>query len=179
MLALTEPARTGAAVELPVDPQLLDRVLRPYKPHCRYLRSATVQHGPGLNAVAAVRGRFAIPESCYIASTGHFNAVEFNICYNQLTYCLLAKCIDENVLAPFAGWSLHEFSRRQLADFLIARFFSAFHRPLQGGSFDGSVEITKVAIRRDATFLRTVCRFEDDAGGRADGGATIAVLNGN
>jgi hypothetical protein len=138
-----------------------------------------VQHGTGLNAVAAVRGRLAIPDSCYIASTGHFNAVEFNICYNQLTYCLLAKCIDENVLASFAGWSLNEFSRRQLADFLIARFFSVFYRPLHGGSFEGSVEITKVAVRRDATFLRTICRFEDDGGGRAEGGATIAVLNGH
>ena len=34
----------------------------------------------------SAKGRFSIPDSCYIDDTGHFNAVEFNICFNQLAY---------------------------------------------------------------------------------------------
>jgi hypothetical protein len=164
-------ADDGAAV----DPQLLARVLAPYKPHCRYLRTAAV-HYPATRSIAAAAGTFLIPESCYIASTGHFNAVEFNICYNQLTYCLLAKCIEDGALEVFDGWTLAEFSRRQLSDYLIARFFSAFHTPLTAATFRGEVEIAQVALRRDATFMKTVCRFSDDCGGRAEGGATIAIV---
>ncbi|MGW6540873.1 FcoT family thioesterase [Streptomyces sp. NPDC055051] len=42
-------------------------------------------------------GMFTIPEPCYIDDTGHFNAVEFNICYNQLAYYTLAAMIRDRV----------------------------------------------------------------------------------
>jgi hypothetical protein len=175
---LLVPRINGAAPDLgtAVDAHLLARVLTPYKSHCRYLRTAAVRYA-ATGSIAAATGTFAIPESCYIASTGHFNAVEFNICYNQLTYCLLAKCIEDGALEVFDGWTLAEFSRRQLSDYLIARFFSAFHKPLTAATFHGEVEIAQVAVRRDATFMKTTCRFSDDAGGRAAGGATIVVVN--
>ena len=175
MLLVPQVRRATTEDGAAVDPRLLARVLTPYKPHCRYLRSAVIRY-TGARSIARASGTFAIPESCYIASTGHFNAVEFNICYNQLTYCLLAKCIEDRVLAAFHGWTLAEFSRRQLSDYLIARFFSAFHKPLTAPTFQGEVEIAQVAIRRDATFMKTVCRFSDHDGGRAEGGATIAIL---
>jgi (3R)-3-[(carboxylmethyl)amino]fatty acid synthase len=160
-----------------VDPQLLARVLRPYKPHCRYLRTAAVRHPRAARSIAVASGTFAIPESCYIASTGHFNAVEFNICYNQLTYCLLAKCIEDEALAVLDGWTLARFSQHQLSDYLIARFFSAFHKPLTAQTFQGEVEIVQIVPRRGATFMKTVCRFSDQGGGRAEGGATIAIIS--
>jgi hypothetical protein len=178
MLVMTQAQTPRVDTEIGVEPHILARVLAPYKPHCRYLQSASVSHAGAGGAVAAASGAFAIPDSCYIASTGHFNAVEFNICYNQLTYCLLATCIDENVMKPFAGWSLADFSRRQLSSFLIARFFSAFHKPLAGGTFEGRVEINQVAVRRGTTFMKTTCQFFDDGGGRAEGGATIAIVDG-
>jgi hypothetical protein len=158
---------------------MLARILAPYKPHCQYLQTASVESSRTGRSIAAAWGRFSIPESCYIANTGHFNAVEFNICYNQLTYCLLAKCIEGNVLESFAGWTLADFSRRQLSHFLIARFFSSFQKPLTGRAFEGRVEVVKIAVRRDATFMKTICRFDDDCGGGAEGGATIAIVNGS
>jgi hypothetical protein len=175
MLVVPRSRSEATAVGAAVDPQLLARVLVPYKPHCRYLRTAAVRY-TAAKATAVASGTFMIPESCYIASTGHFNAVEFNICYNQLTYCLLAKCIEDGALEVFDGWTLAEFSRRQLSDYLIARFFSAFHKPLTAPTFRGEVEIVQIAVRRDATFMKTVCRFSDDTGGRAEGGATIAIV---
>jgi hypothetical protein len=171
------PLLIQTAAEPRVDQETLARVLAPYKPHCQYLQTAVVDYPRTAASIASASGRFAIPESCYIASTGHFNAVEFNICYNQLTYCLLAKSIADNALEPLARWTLDDFSRRQLADFLIARFSSAFHRPIAGEAFEGRVDVVKIAARRDAIFMKTICRFDDDRGGLAEGEATIAIVD--
>ena len=158
-----------------IDEDLLKRVLQPYKQHCRYLKMAVVEREPTVGSLRA-RGEFSIPESCYIADTGHFNAVEFNICYNQLTYCLLAAAIQHNLLDPLCRWDLAEFSRRQLSDFLIVQFSSSFRSPLIARSFEGTVGIKKVLTRQTTIFMKTVCTFHDLCGGKSEGEATIAIL---
>ena len=99
---------------------LLDRVLTPYKTTCRYLLDATVRYPRAARSIAAASGTFSIPESCYIASTGHFNAVEFNICYNQIVYFSIAKAVQERLSPAFEGWTLEDFWRRQLPDIRIS-----------------------------------------------------------
>src|ERR1051326_3438355 len=81
-------------LEAAVPASILETVLTPYKKHCRYLQSVPAEKDSSGTALLNGRGTFSIPESCYIADTGPFNAVEFNICYNQLTYSLLAQAID-------------------------------------------------------------------------------------
>src|SRR2546422_760024 len=103
MLETTVVHGASPAIQTVVDPSVLDMVLDCYKPHCRYLHSATVE--PGRNGVVvAGRGEFAISESCYIADTGHFNAVEFNICYNQIAYITLAHSVLHGWLDAMASW---------------------------------------------------------------------------
>jgi hypothetical protein len=164
------------------DPSLLQQVLLPYKPHCRYLLNAYLEHGAQAPAggrsrslLVAAQGEFSIPESCYIADTGHFNAVEFNICYNQLAYFLLASCVQHR-LEPLAQWSLEEYRRRQLGDFLIVQFSSAFRKQMKSDRFTGRVEIHKVMNRGGALFMKTYCRFEDGRGGLSEGDPLIAIL---
>jgi hypothetical protein len=163
------------------DPALLQQVLSPYKPHCRYLLSSFLEHAQHAPAeersgpmLVAARGEFSIPESCYIADTGHFNAVEFNICYNQLAYFLLASCVQHR-LEPLARWSLEEYRVRQLSDFLIVQFSSSFRRQMKADHFSGRVEIHKVRTRGKSLFMKTYCRFEDGKGGLAEGAPLIAV----
>src|SRR5215472_17403036 len=156
----------------------LETVLAPYKLHCRYLRSVNVEKGTNGSFIKA-RGRFAIPESCYIADTGHFNAVEFNICYNQLTYCLLAHAIDQQLLDILRTWSLAEFRHRQLSSFLIVQFNSTFRKPLNARDFEGRVEINKIFVQRGNRFMKTSCSFEDSYGATSYGGALIVILSDN
>src|SRR5688572_6040661 len=103
---------------IPVEPNLIATLLEPYRPQCKYLKSAVVEDArpgaeylvtaPGTRSADAAlgsarpgaevqpvraRGEFRIQESFYIADTGHFNAVEFNVCYNQLAYVLIGQCI--------------------------------------------------------------------------------------
>ena len=73
-----------------------------------------------------------------IGDTGHFNSVEFNICYNQLIYYLIAKSVQEGLLPALRGWTLDDFWRSQLPDILITNFSSSFKRKMRGKRFFGS-----------------------------------------
>lgn len=167
------------AVEHRTDEDLLARVLGPYKDHCKYLKSAHVTADAGL---AAARCEFAVPESCYIDDTGHLNAVEVNIAYNQMMYYLVAKSVKEGLLTGFETWTLDDFWRHQLPDILIARFAGSFRRPIDPRVFSGEMEFRSVARRAPAggaPFLHaaTAYRYWDAHGGRCDGEATLAIVN--
>jgi hypothetical protein len=161
------------------DPALRAQVLRPYRTHCRYLADAEVREAE--NSVTA-SCTFDIGESWYIDDTGHFNAVEFNLCYNQAVYYLIAKCVKERLLGLFSSWTLEDYWQRQLSDILIVRYHSRFRRAIHGRRVFAEVAFDKVVVRtvRDSApllLIDTTCRFWDDKGGKCDGQVTIAVTN--
>ena len=156
-----------------MDSALLGEVLSCYKPHCRYLREFS---GDG-------RGRFAIPESCYIEDTGHLNAVEVNICYNQLLYASIAMLVRDGTEPAFDTWTMAEFWRRRLSDILITRIASEFRRPIDARSFSGELVLDRIVgrqLRSDEAplvVLDTTFRFWDAEGGDASGTARIAIVD--
>jgi hypothetical protein len=176
----------AAAATYPTDRELLSLVLRPYRPHCRYLKTAVLKTAvlePAPVQGLTVSGDFQIGESCYIDDTGHFNAVEFNICYNQLAYYLIAKSVKEGLLPAFLNWTLDDFWRLQLTDILITDFRSTFKRKMRGKGFSGSVCVTDVT-RVDKSdwsdpliVVYTSCRFWDEPGGLSMGKVTLAITN--
>jgi hypothetical protein len=167
----------------PTDRELLDGVLRPYRPHCRYLKSATVTAAgdPADGGRLGMTGEFEIPESCYIDDTGHFNSVEFNICYNQMFYYLAAAAVADRLARPFSGWTMADFWRRQLSDFLIVDFRSTFRRAISCRRFSGELTVVDIVDwtgsdgREPFTLVRTECRYADDRGGRCRGEVRLAV----
>lgn len=171
-------------MELDDDEALLERVLRVYKPHCRYLKSATVTvkgDPQDEDGQASLRGLLHIPESCYIDDTGHFNAVEFNICFNQMIYFILAKSIKERAFRVFADWTIDDFWERQLPDMFIVDFHSSFRQHMRGRGrgFWGEVDVIDV-FQRDwgngpLLFLQTVCRFGETDKAACHGKVLIAV----
>ncbi|MFI9815522.1 FcoT family thioesterase [Saccharothrix variisporea] len=162
----------------PNDPALLSDVLRPYaKPKTEYLKSATVDVANGL---ASAQGEFAIPYSCYIDDTGHLNSVEVNICFNQLMYYLIAKCIQEDALPAFRAWSMADYWAKQLPDMLIANFKSNFRRPIDSSSFSGEVSFAEFSERNRSKPVQIIdmpWRFWDANGGIADGEVRMALVN--
>lgn len=161
-----------------VESSLLSRVLAPYKPNCRYLRAATVhattQDGAEL---AWAEGEFAIPDSCYIDDTGHFNSVEFNLCYNQLVYVLMAQCVASGIVPALARMTIDEYLQRQLPDVLIHDFHSVFKKPLNPRSFRGTVAIERAAEKARFVLLETGVAFDDGLGGHAQGRVALAIVN--
>jgi len=162
-----------------INQELLDSFLEPYLEHCKYLKKAQFKY-PELQSgkVWTIQGEFAIPESCYIDDTGHFNSVEFNICFTQLCYVAIAHLIQNNIAEVLAGLDLKTFKYRQLSSFLIVKFSSAFKKTISANSFQGTLQINKCSIREDLIVMETSCAFTDDNKGLAKGEVTIAVLNG-
>lgn len=163
---------------IPVGAELQARVLAPYKPHCRYLKSSVVElPEAGADHLVRLHGELGIPSSCYIDETGHFNSVEFNICYNQLIYTLMAQCVASSILPAFGAMTLGEYFARQLPDVLIHEFSSKFRRPLDARAFRGTVSIVEAQDRRKFLVLATHCTFEDGHGGTAQGEVSLAIVN--
>lgn len=165
------------------DPDILALVLRPYIPECRYVLSTRVEVGrprpqgeaPSLVSVYA---KCAIPATFYIEDTGHFNAVEFNLCYNQLAYYSIAAAVKYRLLDVFATWNMEEYRRRQLPDVLISKLSSHFIRPVHGASFEGWLDITKASVSSKGHIFLTmdVC-FTDKHDGLAKGEVTLAIVS--
>lgn len=163
------------------DQALRTRVLSVYFDNARYLESAEicVDNSDGKEKVVSC-GILSVPESCYIESTGHFNSVEFNICYNQIMYDAIAHASKYRLASYFSDWGVEGFFSRQLPNILITRLHTRFSKPLNASSFHGEFVIRSVRLHRTTQlflFLKTSCRFFDDAGGEAVGEVDLAILN--
>ncbi len=171
------------ATHFDTDDPLLAEVLRPYKPHCRYLRSARVTAAgePRSGGRVTARCELGIAESCYIEDTGHFNSVEFNISYNQMMYYIIAKSVKDGLMSPFSGWTMDQYRQRQLGSILIAEFGSTFKRAMQARQFFGEIEVTNIVERMGTAELSpliimyTSCRFWDEQGGSCRGAVKVVV----
>ncbi|QDS94403.1 FcoT-like thioesterase domain protein [Roseimaritima multifibrata] len=163
-----------------VDDAFLDQVLTPYRHHCRYLNSVQIgfegEGTPTWDKMVS-RGKFAIGESCYIDDTGHFNAVEFNICYNQLAYVHLAVCVREGLMPALSDYTLKSYFQKQLSNYLIASIHSHYHSELNPRDFSGEVRVLSARSRPRLSVLKTACRFHDGRSGRSDGEVKLVVLS--
>lgn len=189
----SHPGQLGSAadelppIRLPMEiPQpFIAEVLEPYRPHARYLRSARITElrdksspvGGGAGLVTGT-GRFTIPSSCYIDDTGHFNAVEFNICFNQLAYVLFGKCIESDVLKRLrlekGNVTFAEFKRHQLSSMLIVRIESRYYNVLKCGDFGAELTIDRISASAGVYFCFTSVSFFDADGVKAKGTVLLA-----
>ncbi|ATL68307.1 FcoT family thioesterase [Nocardia terpenica] len=171
---------TTAPAHYEVDTEFLAAVQRCYKPHCRYLRSATVV---AESDTIVGRGRFAVPEPCYIDDTGHLNAVEVIICYNQLMYQTLGMIVRHGLAPEFGEWTSEDFLRRYLPDVLIAEVNTRFERPIDATGFSGEFLIDGMRRYRPGPdrapriALETSFRFGDDRGGQCAGDIRLVVVD--
>ncbi|WP_100482326.1 FcoT family thioesterase [Mycobacteroides abscessus] len=179
-VAATLSVQTGlpSAGMVPMSEALLSRVLEPYSyKGCRYLNDA--EYGITSDAVHA-QGNFAIDESAYIRSTGHFNAVELVLCFNQLAYCAFAQGVVNDDIWAFRGWSIDDYCENQLASMLIKSTSSRFRRLVNPRQFSARLQARDFHIvDRSWRYLQfhSTIEFWDQDGGPAAGEFDIAVLN--
>lgn len=203
---------------------LISRTLEPYSFRgCRYLKEMTYEMidpsptlgehlPPGCTSDAndpthfgrvRARGRFSIEQSSYIKDTGHFNAAEFIIAFNQIFYCALAQAVERGDFPQLGHWSLEEFWEHQLPKVLIQRQSSEYLAPIDSRGFVGDVCIDNLGLverrHRYIQFEVTItfrgegnrdevvteegnCRGEDEAllseHGLARGHVTVVVVLG-
>ncbi|MGV0626057.1 FcoT family thioesterase [Mycolicibacter minnesotensis] len=162
----------------PITESVLAKILEPYAyKGCRYLLEAQSQ--ADADSVLA-QGRFSIAESAYIRSTGHFNAVELVLCFNQLAYSAFAPAIANGVIPAFRGWTLDDYCKHQLSSMYIRTSSSRFKRPIDATDFHARLHCHDLEIvDRTVRYLKVPCviEFWDSHGGSAYGEFELAALN--
>ncbi|MCV7426708.1 FcoT family thioesterase [Mycobacterium montefiorense] len=163
---------------VPITEELISEVLEPYSHKgCRYLLDA--QYGAGPTHVMAY-GNFSIAESAYIRSTGHFNAAELMICFNQLAYCAFAPAVINKQIPSVPGYSIEDFFDNQLPAMLIKSTSSRFRKPINAQRFSARLMCQNFrVVERALRYLLIPCviEFWDDNGGAASGEVELAALN--
>jgi hypothetical protein len=172
-----------------VDSGVLHQVLVPYKrTHTDYLKYACVSESPSTDTeLFSVTGSYEIPCSCYIDATGHFNAVEFIICYNQLAYFAFGHLTSSGQLSQLPvkpsnavvrgimeDLTFDAFLDQQLASMFIVKSELGFKAPIDPRRFYAAFGIDKVIYRSGTFFIKTHCTFFDDAVGQASGEVVLA-----
>jgi hypothetical protein len=157
-------------------------ILAPYRADARYLKSASITHisdtssGSDTRQSALMRGigRFAIADSCYLDGAAYFNAVEFNICYNQLAYVLFGKCIESGILQKLSFLTFADYKAHQLPSWLIASIESRYLKRLETRDFHGYLSLDRAAPVGGAWFFFTTMTFSDAEGIKAKGSVVLA-----
>ncbi|WP_051407124.1 FcoT family thioesterase [Nocardia sp. CNY236] len=177
-MTATSPATAPRSDSAPDDSALLERAMRPYADKGTiYLRHAAA-HRRGDQVVGV--GAFSIAESCYITDTGHFNAVEFNISYNQLFYYTLAAAIRDRSIPHLVDWTLTDYWARQLPSVLISTFHSRFRRPVNSRAYRAELTIDDIEFRHRSQpllALHTHIEFTDSGAGSASGDVEIVLVD--
>lgn len=147
--------------------ETIDSILEIYNPDCRYLKNAELDF-------PIARGRFSIPSSFYIEDTGHFNAVELLICYNQLAYSFFAEAGRLGLMKEVGVVPLDKFRENQLGKYLIAKTNKMkFRREINPREFEGAMELRDVKRMKNNLFFRTNFDFNN---GSASGEITLVSL---
>jgi len=148
----------------------LDAVLGCYKPSARYLKSAELEY-------PTITGVFEISQPCYIHDTGHFNAVDLLICYNQLSYAGLAEAGQKGIIPELGIITLEEFKALQLQNMLIVHVDKMrFKEPISTTNrIRGTIKVEKVIPGRinRPYFFKTAYNFEN---GKATGEIDLALI---
>jgi hypothetical protein len=163
---------------------MLDATLACYQDWCRYLNAASVEYrndGGSLpsgygDAMLVAHGEFSSVPPWYIRDTGHLNSIEFNLCYNQLSYTALVQGTASNVAWLITHMDANDMQSRKLSAALITRFSSVFHRPMRESSFSGVFWVKRAAIRKGMLFLRTGMVLHTPNGDRACSGEVDTVI---
>ncbi len=169
---------SGAADTTPIAEDLLVKVLEPYSyKGCRYLIDAEYK---ATETSVLGYANFRITESAYIRSTGHFNAAELILCFNQLAYCAFAPAILNGEIPVLRGWSIEDYFNYQLPSMLIKNASQRFRRPINAESFSARLLCKDFqVIDRSIRYLSIPCSIEfwDGIGGAAYGEVELAALN--
>lgn len=176
-MLVDEVVRSGG-----VSREAIDSILRIYSPDCRYVRSATLE-ADNLDSPTkrvCVRAELAVPY-CYYAldkrGPSHFNATDFLLCFNQLTYVFLSEGSQQGFLPELRLETFEDFREAQVERCLISKFSDiTFKRPINPRSFRGQVASERMRSSQGTVFYSLHSQFEDDSRGFAEGRCMIAVV---
>ena len=133
--------------------EILDTMLKPYYPKCRYLKKAEIDF-------PTMYSKLSIPETFYGAASGHFNATEMMMCLNQMCYVFFAKSFEDGLVKSAGKISLDEFVRHQMGDCYVAKLNNIkFRAEINPDDFVGEMSLKKSPRRGNTVFVTTDFSF--------------------
>lgn len=149
--------------------EILDTMLQPYYPECRYLKESELNF-------PTMHSKFSISKTFYGAQSGHFNATEMMMCYNQMAYTFIAASVEEGLIESAGTIPLEKFIEYQMANCLMARIGNIkFKSQINPKNFYGEITLKKYPTRGKNLFATTDFSFYDDNGGFANGDALLVL----
>lgn len=169
-----------------------------YRDECRYLKEAWVETPVGFEPESLIdndndeiflraEGKFSIPESFYLAPADdpteyaafrHFNAVDANICFNQLAYVLCLEGCPHGLI-PLWKFGVDPESmkcRKVAVNMMIAKMNTTFVRPIQPMDFKGWIAINKLYEKKGMPFMEMEFQFEGEGAGLAVGECRAVIF---
>lgn len=169
-----------------VESNFLNDILIPYRDNCKYLKNCSINYQDNnSDFLFDSLGDFGILESCYIDDTGHFNAVEFNICYNQIAYTTLGHTIRSDFFQSFlpehfvrSKLTYDIYKEKQLSSMFIVKIESKYLKPIKASGFQGRFYVDKLSYLSKTIFVHTSMDFLQDDTLKASGKVLLAFNAG-
>ncbi|ODS22733.1 hypothetical protein AB835_12595 [Candidatus Endobugula sertula] len=174
-----------------ISDNIIHKILLPYrKKNALYLKKAKmINLEEKENGILSIVGDFEINDSCYVDSTGHFNAVELIICFNQLAYVLFGYAFSHNLFKYFpikngtteakeilTLMTLDNYLDEQLSAMFILKSEQSFQAVINPNSFQCFLQVVQIFYRNKIFFIKTRSTFSDDGNGKAKSKITLAYV---
>ena len=135
-----------------VSEEIINKALVTYiAKNTRYITQAQVY-----NVGNAIRldAQFSIKESCYLSpGSGHFNAVEALMCFNQMLYVAILGGINEHLFPFYANITPDDFNQNRRKVFLLEFEKIKFKKQINNNSFFGFIEIKPLHKIKDKIYV--------------------------
>lgn len=139
-----------------VSEEIINKALVTYiAKNTRYLTQAQVYDtGDGIRLDA----QFSIKESCYLSpGSGHFNAVEALMCFNQMLYVAVMGGIKEHLFTFYTDITPDYFNQNRRKVYLLEFEKMKFKKQINNNSFFGFIEIKPLHKIKDKIYVN--CRL--------------------
>lgn len=127
----------------------------------RYITRAEIIKS-GENSVS-LKADFEIYESCYLyPGSGHFNAVEALICFNQMLYVALLGGIEQKYYDFYQNITAEDFNKYRRQGYILEFEKMKFKKQIDNHHFHGTFEIEKKHSVADKIYASCKVGFGND-----------------
>ncbi|MBP5698475.1 MAG: hypothetical protein J6W96_02985 [Alphaproteobacteria bacterium] len=126
----------------------------------RYLGKAEIDKK---DDTVVLRGEFSINESCYLSpGSGHFNAVEAIMCFNQMLYAALLGGIEKKMFPFYDDITADEFNLHRRKVYILEFEKIKFKKQINNNCFEGVLELKPLHVVKDKIYVNCQFGFGND-----------------
>jgi len=156
-----EYTQTASKTAINVSEDIINRALVTYlAKNTRYVINAQISK---INDTVNLTADFSIKESCYLSpASGHFNAVEALMCFNQMLYVALLGGINEKMFSFYEHITPDDFNRHRRKVYLLEFEKIKFKKQINNEFFHGRITLKPLHKIGDKIYVNCLLGFGND-----------------